>query len=52
MFVAVAQVRAELAEVSQAARKVRSGLSAVSTVPFELGSLVLTNLLRSHKRKR
>ena len=48
----VEQVRAELAEVSQAARKVRSGLSAVSTVPFELGSLVLANLLKSRKKKR
>ena len=48
----VEQVRAELAEVSQAARKVRSGLTAVSTVPFELGSLVLGNLLRSHKKRR
>ena len=48
----VEQVRAELAEVSQAARKVRSGLSAVSTVPFELGSLVLANLLRSRTKKR
>jgi hypothetical protein len=48
----VEKVRADLAEVSQAARKVRSGLSAVSTVPFELGSLVLANLLRSRKKMR
>jgi hypothetical protein len=47
----VEQVRSELAEISDSVRKVRTGLSAVSTVPFEMVTLVVGNLLRSRKRR-
>jgi hypothetical protein len=47
----VEQVRNELAEISNSVHKVRTGLSAVSTVSFEVVTLLLGNLLRSRKRR-
>jgi hypothetical protein len=47
----VEQARKELAEISNSVRKVRTGLSAVSTLPFEMVTLVLGNLLRSRKKR-